>query len=359
MPRSLYLLPCVALLLAASPAPRPLPTPPPTIQAIDLGPAFRGTDPHVLGFDGAFSLPEGQHHALWVFGDTLLGDWLAGGKRRITGFPPNTGAIVDNADWMTGFARARYLPRPFLRVPGEAKGVRAWPLDLVHAAGKDWLFYVEIAPKGSGPLDFSIVGTDVAARDARGGFTARKRLWPGNAPSFGASALVRHGDLYLYAGGASTYVARAPLGAPDTARFEYWAGDRWSPNWHDATSVATSGPEVSVRYNHYLQSYVMIDVPVFGHTVDAAFAPTPQGPWSTPVHVADCQPAGDPDAMFYGAKQHQELETDGGREIVVSYNTNAKAKVLPDRPDLYWPRLLRVRFTRAAGLPGQSHFALK
>ncbi|MOA70409.1 hypothetical protein D3C78_1992710 [compost metagenome] len=50
--------------------------------------------------------------------------------------------------------------------------------------------------------------------------------------------------------------------------------------------------------------------------------------------------------MFYGAKQHAQLDVDGGRQIFLTYNTNAPSDRLADRPDLYWPRLVRVTFQR-------------
>ena len=58
-------------------------------------------------------------------------------------------------------------------------------------------------------------------------------------------------------------------------------------------------------------------------TIEARFAPAPEGPWSAPSHVSACQPADDPVAMFYGAKQHLELDVDQGRQIFLTYNTNA------------------------------------
>jgi hypothetical protein len=154
--------------------------------------------------------------------------------------------------------------------------------------------------------------------------------------------------VYLYAGGGATQLARVkPTQLDDPAAYSYWGGARgWVPDWHQAASLPGSGPEVSVRWNNYLKSYVMIYVPPFGKTIQARFAPAPEGPWSEPMHLADCQPQGDPVAMFYGAKQHAELDVEGGRRIFVTYNTNAPSDLVAGRPDLYWPRLVRITFSR-------------
>jgi hypothetical protein len=100
-----------------------------------------------------------------------------------------------------------------------------------------------------------------------------------------------------------------------------------------------------VRPNAYLGGFVMTYVPPFGKHVAMRFAPAPEGPWGEAREVLACSPA-DPEAMFYGAKQHAQHDAEGGRRIMVTYNTNAPPKALDDRPDLYWPHLVRVTFTR-------------
>lgn len=324
-------------------------TPFPQFRAIDLGPAFRGAHARVLGLDGAFSLPVGNGRSLWIFGDTLLGAWRKNGDRVIQGMPPNTVALVDDKDWVTGYAHARFIGKkePMALMGPSRSTYRIWPLDAVRSGSTLYQYYVEIEPFGKGPLDFRVAGTGVFT--GRGipsaPLKARTPLWTGEAPSFGASVLRWQEAWYLYAGGARTHLARAngPLDRPGSYR--YWAGgDRWVTDPKQAVDLPGSGPEVSVRYNSYLRSFVMIYVPPFGNTIEARFAPAPWGPWSEPMTVATCQPAWDSAAMFYGAKQHAELDVEGGREIVLSYNTNIPEALLEQRPDLYWPRLVRVRF---------------
>jgi hypothetical protein len=336
---------------------------PPAIQAEDWGPLFRGAHPRVHGLDGAFSLSVGPGRSLWSFGDTLVGTVAANGDRTIAEMPFNTAAIIEDRDVLQGAAHARFIASRASGIPsGDAAGAnpgpvlpgpavashRVWPLDLVKVGDRFWHYYVTIAPFGTGPLDFKVAGTGVAAAKASESprFGPPKALWPGEAPSFGASVLA-HGEwLYVYAGGADTHVARvAPDRLDQPGSYRYYAGEgRWSADWKAARALPGSGPELSVRWNAYLQAFVMIYVPPFGKTIAARFAPSPEGPWSAPKHVANCQPAHDPVAMFYGAKQHAQLDVDGGRQIFLSYNTNTPPDRLDDRPDLYWPRLVRVTF---------------
>jgi hypothetical protein len=139
------------------------------------------------------------------------------------------------------------------------------------------------------------------------------------------------------------------------AAYTYWAGGgHWVADWHLAAALPGSGPEVSVRWNAYLKAYVMIYVPPFGRTIEARFAPAPEGPWSEPRKLADCQPASDSVAMFYGAKQHAELDVEGGRRIFVTYNTNVAPELITSRSDLYWPRLVRVTFEKAGPAPSPT-----
>lgn len=331
------------LLLGAASAPR--------FQAEDQGMVFRGAHPRVYGLDGAFSVAIAPGRSLWSFGDTLLGSAKANGDRDIAEMPFNTAAIVDDGDLLQGATKARFIgaPAPVLSGPAD-HSERVWPLDMVKVGGRLWHYQVAIRAFGTGPLDFKVTGTAVSSAPVsdKPAFTDTRPLWPGEAPSFGASVL-RHGEhLYLYAGGASTHLARvAPDRIADPKAYTYFAGgSSWRQDWREAAALPGSGPEVSVRFNRYLGQFVMIYVPPFGKTVEARFAPAPEGPWSAPSTIASCQPANDPVAMFYGAKQHAQLDVDGGRQIFLTYNTNAPSDRLADRPDLYWPRLVRVTFQR-------------
>lgn len=348
-----------ACLLQAAASPSPLPPPPeaglrvPEGEVLDLGPAFRGAHQGVLGLDGAFSIPLSPGRSLWVFGDTLLGGWHAGGDRRLGAMPPNTAAQVSDADWITGFTHARFvgprLPIPVLEQGDNDPADRLWPLDLVPGEGGPWLGYVAIRPHGTGPFDFTVRRVGLAARRPGPGvrFTPRLVLGGAHTPLWGSSALPEGQWLYLYAGGTPTRLARLPrrlTGAP--AALEVWTGRDWSRDTAAAAALPDSGPELSVRWNAHLKAYMMVYTPVFGRSIEARLAPAPTGPWGPARTLLALGAPGDREALFYGAKQHQELDADGGRTVVLSYNTNAPSARLAARPDLYWPHLVRVTFPR-------------
>lgn len=356
------LAPVLAALLLAAPA---LAAPaafkaPAAIEALELGPLFRGAHPSLLGMDGAFSVPFGPEGAVWFFGDTVLGKWDDSGRRKIEKMPANSSAMVVNGDWVTGFSKASFMtatgmgdggrtaPDEILQVHGRPAGRRIWPLDVAYVGEKLWLWFVEIQATGTGPLDFKVTGVGAArwVHEPRWLFEAREVVWGDGAPLYGSSVLTHAGKVYLFAGGDPTRLARvAPDKVADLAAHEYWTGKGWSKDPRAAAALPGSGPELSVRANPYLGGFVMTYVPPFGKTVNMRFAPAPEGPWSETRAIATCQPQ-DADAMFYGAKQHAELDTQGGRQILVTYNTNVAAEKLPQRPDLYWPRLVRVTFSR-------------
>lgn len=326
---------------------------PSAISAVEVGPAFRTGAPGVLGMDGAYSLPIGNRQSLWIFGDTLLGTWQPNGGRVITGMPSSTGAIAPDHAWVSGYPRAQFVggatPSPLLVAAKPNAKRRLWPLDATMAGGKAWLYYVEIEPFGRGPLDFKVTGVGVAEGEGLPPkrFKTLPAFWPEGAPSYGTSVMNHQGWRYLYAGGDPSYVARQPLHRPDQGGITYWAGeDQWVSDWKKAEPLPGSGPEMSVRYNRYLDAFVMIYVPPFGDSVVARFAKAPEGPWSAPKAIARCQPADGSGVMFYGAKQHAQLDIKHGRTIVVTYNTNGPEALLEDRPDIYWPRVLRVTFEK-------------
>jgi hypothetical protein len=331
---------------AARPEPPLREVPPP--EVLDMGPAFRGAHRAVLGLDGAFSVPLAPGRSLWVFGDTLLGGWRPGGDRHIRAMPPSAAAQVADNDWVTGFTHARFsgarLPTPVLE--GAAAGERLWPLDAFHAANALWLGFVGIRPRGTGPFDFDVTRVGLARRRPGPGmtFTPAAPLGEAGSPLWGSSVVRHDAWLYLFAGGAPTRLARLPAARPDAVReLRFWTGSGWSPRAADAAALPDAGPELSVRWSPHLQAFLMVWTPVLGRSVEARLAPKPTGPWG-PARRLLALGAGDPEALFYGAKHHAELDAEGGRRIVLTYNTNAPSARLAARPDLYWPHLVRVTF---------------
>ncbi|MBM3274296.1 MAG: DUF4185 domain-containing protein [Candidatus Sericytochromatia bacterium] len=325
------------------------------VSATDLGPLFGqaegvvpGLPGRVLGVDGAYSVAVGRGRSLWIFGDTIFGSWTPDGSRSLQAMPPNSAALVRDDDWPTGFKGARWVAAAPILASGDPKR-RKWPLDVVRIGAATWHYYVEISPTGgTGMFDFEVVSTGVARLGA--GWTAKAAypLWGGKSPTYGTSVLAWKGSHYVYAGGPVTYLARIRSGRPGKGSdYSYWDGTgRWAADAGKAARLPGSGPEMSVRWNVFLKQFLMFYIPPLGRDIWLRTAPEPWGPWSVAQAVAPCQPEGDPDASCYGAKQHVELDRDRGRDVFLTYNTNVAPAKLAGRPDLYWPRLVRVRLSR-------------
>lgn len=117
------------------------------------------------------------------------------------------------------------------------------------------------------------------------------RYYPGNE-NFQQGAFLRGGDGYLYsygtpaARGGAVYLSRVPENfVPDLTKYQYWNDSgNWVAGNPAAATPVVPGPvgEMSVQYNTYLNSYLML----YGNggsganNVVARTAPAPQGPWS-------------------------------------------------------------------------------
>lgn len=341
MPRSRLALALLALALLPAPGARAEPAPWPRVEASGDRPLFMGAHPRIQGFDGAFSLPLGDGTSLWLFGDTLIGP-----KRGVLeDFLPNAAAIVKGEE-------ARFLgkPDPVFAWPDRPAGRRFWPLDLVEApGGARFAFYVGIeGTGGTGPFDFAIKEIGVARVGKAAPFRDAGTLFDGDAPLYGSSVLVEGGTAYLYAGGAPTRLARVEASAlTERPAYRFFSAGKWVEDAKAASALPDSGAELSVRWNPYLERFVMLYAPPLEKRIMMRLAPKPEGPWSEAREVYAPPCAAEPVALVYGAKQHAELDAEGGRTIVLTYNTNAAPpEALDTRPELYWPRRLTLRFTR-------------
>lgn len=344
----------VILLALAAPAyaqSAPVPTFPARATVVDTGPAFRGADPSVIGVQGGFALALRPGRSVWLFGDTLLGAYDPDGRRRVVGIPASSAAYADDADWVTGYAGARFAgsphPAAVLRVANRPADRRHRPLDVLAAGRATWLTFEEVRPTGRGPVDTAITGTGIALMQPGTpiAFTATQLLWESEGPAYGGAMLLQGPFLYLYAGGEATRLARVPADRPDEpGAYTYWTGTTWSSDPAQATDLPASAPILSVRANAFLGGFLMVYATA--RTIETRFALSPEGPWSAPLALARSQPDAD-DVRTTGARQVASLTRDNGRSLTVAYSTTAASEAaLAERPDLGWPRLLRVSFSR-------------
>ncbi|MBS2001998.1 MAG: DUF4185 domain-containing protein [Cyanobacteria bacterium SZAS LIN-5] len=147
-----------------------------------------------------------------------------------------------------------------------------------------------------------------------------------------------------------TGVARIPqraLLAMDMSKFEFWNGQKWVPDIDQASIIFEDGASemtvTEVAGEPYLVTTYMAPM---SSDICMRFARKPEGPWSDPIKVYQC-----PEHLevvlgrrtaVYSAKAHPEFSHHKD-EIVVSYCPNpGEMKHYLARPDLYYPRIIRV-----------------
>ncbi len=131
-------------------------------------------------------------------------------------------------------------------------------------------------------------------------------VWQGGS-AFGETALVDH-DGYVYVFGTpagrfgSVSLSRVPRESVlQFGDYQYWDGGQWNIDPTSAAKVV-KGPvgELSVAYNDYLQSWIMLYLNENMHSIVIRTAPDLVGPWSDPTPVASA--ASFP--QLYGAYLH-------------------------------------------------------
>ncbi|HNW58996.1 MAG TPA: DUF4185 domain-containing protein [bacterium] len=197
----------------------------------DLGAQFRQNPHHMVGQDGAFTIPT-RAGLLWFFGDTLIGARRPGsslwypdgapvgpldmsGKAGIERMVNNTGLLSTSQVGPEGISDFRYI----LDDQGEIKAlipleadedpdrVRVWCLHGVEIDNWIYLFFIKVVTIAEGlfPVNFRILGSGLAIGDAETWEFNRivshgsDIWWRENQPHFAAAILNPEGEfLYLY-----------------------------------------------------------------------------------------------------------------------------------------------------------------
>ena len=335
--------------------------------ARDLGLQFTDNKHKMIGQDGAYSIPV-NGESLWFFGDTLIGKrnpnqslwYLDGravgaadmsGKGSIEHMINNTGLLLREQTGRDGLKNFQYI----LNDQGGLKNliplfdnedhdeIRVWCQHGVTLGEIIYLSFVKVRmleePNGILPVAFEILGSGFA-RGSKNDWNFERILFEGNDLWWGmndprfASAICKSGDwVYCYGVIADAqkvqqcYLARVrPENIEDKSKFEYLvsAAPQWDKNITDAIPVMNGMPnELSVSWNHYLDSYLAVhSMGLTGVTV-ARTAPHPWGPWSDPVDLWQVSTEHDKDLpypkLIYAGKEHVELSEENGRIIYVTF----------------------------------------
>jgi Domain of unknown function (DUF4185) len=148
-----------------------------------------------------------------------------------------------------------------------------------------------------------------------------------NEPSFGSTAFVSNGTLYVYGCGIPTegldkgcrLAKMNPSSAQTRNAWTFYAGNgTWSSQVTDAVSVFSGGNLLSVSWSDYLQQYVAVYSQTFSQNVAPRTSPNPEGPWSGEIvaFVAMTPNSGN----VYDAHAHSEYDRNGGQTIFVTYS---------------------------------------
>ena len=338
-------------------------------SARDLGPLFADNPHHMIGQDGAYSIPLGDE-TLWFFGDTLIGQrrpreslWFPGGKpvgpRDMTGLPGidrminNTGLLVPVGEGPSVLRRFRYVCnetrqlKNLLPLEGDEHPDRdrIWCQHGVKVRDRLYLSFIKVRmtdePTPPLPLGFEIVGSGLAVGSTRDwNFRRVTRdgdsiLWGADEPHFATAFMFdpASGRVLLYGtvrrdGVQRCYLARVATDEMEDPRaYEYLnsPAPRWGRAVEQAIPIFGGMPsELSVSFNEHLGCYLAVHSLDLTGKLVARTAPNAWGPWSEPltlwtVHVDSRDYPVPYPALIYAGKEHPEIAAEGGRKIYLTY----------------------------------------
>jgi Domain of unknown function (DUF4185) len=299
-----------------------------------------------MGQDGGQSIDLGDR-TLFVFSDSLFS--LVPGRPRETltaetgYFLGNCGALSPERSLTAALASLTYytdaqgLPREIVApTPVERlAGHRFWPQHGVAIGRHVYLYYLGLhqfdatstwgfRPTGSGlaRLDSATGGCERIATDANWCF------WPVTADDIrlGTQVLCAGDVLYVFGtrrtpAGRHAILARVRAATiDDVSAYEYLsaATPAWSPRISDACTVVACANEVSVSFNNYLDSYLMVYVDDATKHLIVRIAKDPWGPYTDAVSAGRV-PLRDMVNVVALAFEHPHFATHGGRTVVITY----------------------------------------
>lgn len=299
------------------------------------------------GGDVATSIPLTPAHALWIFGDTLIGHWALNDTQRVNDvgkrMPHSSVAVFDTAAATLTYAWGAG-DTSFFKAPWESAAAAFWTSvlfpprgDAVCALGMKVQY---LAP--SGPFSFLVNGTVLACAAgaitnpaAPGGWAQSWAYVPGTGNTSAAADDLEFNNGVMYTGeGAGDFVhlvgyhrsrdqvtrqvlcrlTWAAFDAGDWASREYLnEGGLWG-QWAGAGALATLWapfiPELTVQYSPLRgQFFVVYTSFLEGPVVRIMFSPRLEGPWTAPAPIYDIPAPFNNSVLFfcYAAKAHGEL----------------------------------------------------
>lgn len=179
------------------------------------------------------------------------------------------------------------------------------------------------------------------------------------AGSFGAGIFVNtkaagapNPDGYVYVYGIRgqqkmVLVARVlPADIEHFGKWRFWDGRQWNTDIHQAAAVtAHASNELSLTPLKDGRYALVFQVDGMGSAVGLRLGASPAGPFGPVIKIWECPEVKEDKRFFvYNAKAHPRLSKPG--ELLISYNVNAFDffQVLPQHPQLYRPRFIKLIF---------------
>lgn len=147
-------------------------------------------------------------------------------------------------------------------------------------------------------------------------------MWGPDEGELGNGSAIEDDMLYTFSCpqkglGRPCALARAPLGeVQDPDAWRWWSGKGWSRSMKDAGKLFEGAPIMSVSYNSYLQSWLVIYSPPLSRDIQARTSPELTGPWSKESCIYRVSGEDAP----YDATHHEELSQEDGRVEYVTWS---------------------------------------
>lgn len=293
--------------------------------------------PAIQGRDGGGSrLAFGR--SVWVYGDTVLEQPDERGEQWHT----NSFALADVTTWKTRSGEpvdAAGAPRYF--VPRTAEET-AW--DDAHAPERcasppchsRWALWpsppIVDEPAGLAYILYGLYndhhpsGIGIAVWRGINQTPERQRvgdswlLFPSPEPEYANAPIIHDGHLYAFGCTGSferpCALGRAAVEHPaERSAWRFYDGSSWVADYRHAATLFAGQPIMSLSWNAYLQRFLIVYAPPFGHAVQARTAARLEGPWSEEISLFEV-----PGESTYDANLHPELEEDGGRIQYITYS---------------------------------------
>lgn len=330
------------------------------LNVSDLG--VLDQDSRLLGRDGGYSgLVDNEQ--VWVFGDSVVTDpdsnavtWLSSSYSVSTDLD-----VADGVDVLDLMNDDTGQPVELLTFTEEVQynldhqgencidpcGARwaLWPDPLVRdeARQRTLLLYGKIHAE-PGEFNFYGVGQSIAIWETVSAKPIRANvsvvgdhptlLFGADEPQFGPGSFAYEDYLYSYACEIDDFVkpcklARTPLAdVIDKSAWEYFnTGSGWTKSQAELSILFQGNDIMSVSYNNYLEAFVAVYSEPLSRNIKLRTAPNPQGPWSSPVPVAEALASGNTNGWVYDALAHPEYSTDDGRTLHITYTRDVGAGV--------------------------------